>query len=404
MKKILNHFPWIRNKIKTAYLYLKYLKYGKGYRQRSQHNFMKISLNNEESFFGYYDKFPQQNNNILFYSTPYKTSALPSPEIPLKICIYDTIKSVARIATTTNSYNWQQGCRAHWIDNDRFIYNDFVESTYQAIVFDIKQGKKTKQYDIPVQDSYRDIFFLSINYRRLRTLRPDYGYYNLPPMCKKELQTIDNDGIWYVDMHTGKSNLLITIKSVVDLRAKYPDKTYHKINHVMISPNGDKFVFMHRWFCDDKKTDHLFLSDLKGDTRLISDYGMVSHYSWVTNDVLFGYMAGPEGNGYYRINVNDDTFLKLEDSNFIQYGDGHPSCCKSGFVADTYPDKGRMQYLFRYSFVNHDFESLAEFFHGINFQNESRCDLHPRYAKEYRSVFFDSIFTGRRQLYKMELE
>ncbi|TCK62360.1 glycosyl transferase [Seleniivibrio woodruffii] len=403
MKKILNHFPWIKDKIKTIYLYLKYIKYGKSYRQKSQHDFIKISLNDEESFFGYYDKFPQQNNNILFYSTPLKTSELPSPNVPLKICIYDTIDSTARIATTTMSYNWQQGCRAHWIDTNKFIYNDFVENSYQAIVFDIKQNRKIMQYDKPVQDSYKDIYFLSLNYRRLRTLRPDYGYYNLPGMSKKELQSLDNDGVWYVDMRTGKSNLLIKFNDIIDMNEESLSGVLHKINHVMISPDGDKFVFMHRWFCNNKKYDRLFLSDLKGNTRLLADYGMVSHYSWVTNDVLFGYMAGPEGNGYYSINVNDGAIMKFKDLNIRQYGDGHPSCNKSGFITDTYPDKGRIQYLLRYSFDNNDYECLGEFFHGVSYSNESRCDLHPRYNHEYRSVFFDSIFTGRRQLYMMGL-
>jgi Tol biopolymer transport system component len=48
-------------------------------------------------------------------------------------------------------------------------------------------------------------------------------------------------------------------------------------------------------------------------------------------------------------------------------------------------------------------KKIGEFFHGFNFVGETRCDLHPRLSSDGKTVFFDSVFEGRRRLYCMEL-
>ena len=40
---------------------------------------------------------------------------------------------------------------------------------------------------------------------------------------------------------------------------------------------------------------------------------------------------------------------------------------------------------------------------ALSLMVETRCDLHPRMSHCNRFVFFDSVFSGKRQLYRMEL-
>lgn len=401
MKKIINQFPWIKDKIKTAYLFLLYLQNKKKYRQSAQYQFNEIALNDEESFFGYYDKFPQQGNQVLFYSTSTPTYQKPSPVKPLKICIYDTSTSKINIVATTTSYNWQQGCRAHWLGEDKIIYNVFEDNRYKAVILDTKQNKITSIFKQPVQDSFKEEYFLSINYRRLYTLRPDYGYKNLPLMTQEELYETENDGIWYTDIATGEYKLLITLKSLSSFSV---NSGIQKINHITVSPSGDKFAFMHRRFIDGKKIDQLFISDLKGKVELISDYGMVSHYYWRNNNEIIGFMAGPQEKAYYKLNTQSKHFTRLTNQKLKLYKDGHPTGSQNTFISDTYPDKSRIQHLFQYNLETDSLHQIGEFFHSLRYRGESRCDLHPRYNEELGTIFFDSVLSGRRKLYKMGLK
>ena len=51
------------------------------------------------------------------------------------------------------TYNWQQGCRAQWIDNDRVIFNVLRNGGYRAAILSVRDGKITDEFPLPVQDA-----------------------------------------------------------------------------------------------------------------------------------------------------------------------------------------------------------------------------------------------------------
>lgn len=406
--RLLGRFPAIKQFAKVAYSRLVYLRARKSYRYRAAVEPVRFCDKGNSSFFGYYDKSPANSNGqVLFHSVSQGTKTVPSKEDSVELVVADNGgKVLHRLAV--KAYNWQQGCRAHWVTDDLFIFNDFNEDgqRYISRVFSVSEQREMRHFDYPVQDSFGTEYFISLNYRRLMTLRPDYGYRNLPGLTPEELGSLNNDGIWRVDFETGDAYMLVSLAQACAFSPK-PEfrQAVHKFNHVMISPSGSQLIVMHRYLIGQRRFDRLLLVDVEsGEMDLLSDYGMVSHCFWVDDNVVLGYLRGPKDkDGYWLINTQTGEFSPCAQDALSGYGDGHPHVFGDWFVTDTYPDKARMQHLLLANWKTGEVKELGEFFHGFEYSGESRCDLHPRFSQDGRAVFFDSVFTGHRQLYRMEL-
>ncbi|WP_102533411.1 glycosyl transferase [Vibrio breoganii] len=406
--RVLAHFPFVKKIAKSSYAKLMYMKHRKGYQFKSSKEVELVaSSSDKDTFFGYFDKSPMSSSGFtLVHRSLRSTSELPSEHDCVQLCVYDDLGN-SIFELETQAYNWQQGSRAHWLNEDLFIFNDFDEEIgkYVSRVCSIQQKKQIKQFDFPVQDSFRDKYFLSINYRRLMTLRPDYGYRNLPNLSMDEQRKTTNDGIWKVNLESGDHRMLFSIDDVMNIDwDKNFENTVHKLNHVMISPSGDRFIFLHRYYVGKRRVDRLLIANADGeDIRVLANFGMVSHCFWADNKTVLGYLKGHNGqNAYWLINVDSGEFRHFAEGKLDQYGDGHPHVVGDWFVTDTYPDKARMQTLLYCNWKTGEIRSLGEFFHGFSFNEETRCDLHPRMSIDGKYIFFDSVFDGSRQLYRMK--
>jgi hypothetical protein len=405
----LTRFPLAKSIAKDIYARVVYFKNKRAYRYKTENELKVISLPEEETFFGYYDKSPTSEGGFLLcHASKLRTSGLPSSDKKIDVCLFSSEGDLL-LRVPTSAYNWQQGSRTHWLNDDLFIFNDFdmERRTYISRVYSQRLLKEVKIFPFPVQDSYGTEYFISLNYRRLDTLRPDYGYRNLPKMTNSELrENLDKDGLWKVKFSSGEVELVYSLSDI--LKVDYIEifeKAIHKVNHVMISPGGDKFVFLHRYFINNRRYDRLMLADaVKGAIKVLVSYEMVSHYSWVGKDKLLVYMRGPHGvDSYYWLDVYTGNIIQIKDALLSRYGDGHPHAAEDFFVTDTYPDKARMQHLILSNIKTEKSIHLGEFFHGFEYKGESRCDLHPRLAHDRRKVFFDSVQDGKRKLCFVEL-
>ncbi|MDW1886837.1 glycosyl transferase [Vibrio sp. Vb2131] len=407
--RLLARAPFFKNFAKAAYSRLVYFRSKKDYEYDS--DFEVIPLNRDrdrESFFGYFDKSPvTDNNHTLVHRSGSRTEELPQGNQSIAIVIIDS-NGNELFEVKTRAFNWQQGSRAHWLDSEHFIFNDFDDEIQKYIsrVFSIKTHKEVKRFEHAVQDSFKSDYFLSLNYRRLMAMRPDYGYRNLPPLKEEELQQTDKDGIWKVSIESGQSELLLSIDDVkaIDHQSSFNNAT-HKVNHVSISRSGEHFIFLHRYFVGKRRVDRLMLSTTDGkEVKTLAAHGMVSHCFWADDSTILGYLRGPgEKDAYWLIDIHTGNMTHFANGVLDSYGDGHPHVVGDWFITDTYPDKARMQYLMLCNWKTGEVKRLGEFFHGFNFNGETRCDLHPRMSPDGNSVFFDSVFSGKRQLYHISL-
>ena len=88
--------------------------------------------------------------------------------------------------------------------------------------------------------------------------------------------------------------------------------------------------------------------------------------------------------------------------------DGHPSYSpdKSLVVTDSYPNRARVQelkILKDSDIYAREMKVVAKVFAPFKYDNDTRCDLHPRWSRDGKKICFDSVFEGHRGLYVVEV-
>lgn len=403
---MLSAFPGVKQFIKKTYINLNALVYRKDYIKNIFYGNRKITTlwnGSEESFFGYYDKSPENSNgDVIVHLTEYNTKNVPSATEEIKIAVIRNDGSQKVIGKTT-SYNWQQGARAMWLSDDLVAYNTFEQNKYAALVYSVSAGKIIKTLPEPIQDAKSTEYYLSINYRRIMEVRPDYGYRNMPRLTKDIMNSYEGAGILKVDYTTGETTEYICMADIVAVNPKpIFDKCFHVVNHLMISPKDTGLIFVHRYYEGKRRHDRLMYFDGKNLSCILDD-DMVSHYCWIDEDNIFGYVRVNGKNGFYTINVKTKKVIPCKVLNALATGDGHPTFNNNRIIVDTYPDKSRMQHLIMLDMKTQKVIQLLEVYQSVKYMNQTRCDMHPRFSLDGKSVYFDSVYNGKRELCRFEL-
>ena len=55
----------------------------------------------------------------------------------------------------------------------------------------------------------------------------------------------------------------------------------HKFNHLLFSPDGSRFIFLHRWTGPKGRETRMYTATPEGkDVRIVDDNGLTSHFMW----------------------------------------------------------------------------------------------------------------------------
>lgn len=406
LAKTLDAFPFVKKIARNSYQRLSYLlnkEKNFQYELHSKVNIQAVGSGTNESWFGYYDKSP--------WSTDMKYYAYHELEDSNKvnIKIWDVKKRKDFFSISSNAFNFQQGSMLHWFVNTHKIgFNDVRENKLVFVTYDL-DTKLEKVIAYPVQTLRpQNDKYLSINYKRLDKLRAEYGYTANVDNFEFDMP-YDQDGLWLVDIDSEKSELIISLNDLMN-NHYHPtmNQSNHKVNHAMFSPNGEKFIFMHRWLGSNGKFSRLYVSDLKGkNLKILLDDRMVSHYHWYddSNIVVWGRKESI-GDRYFFINVDSGETKILGESEINQFGDGHPSFApnKKWLITDTYPDKSRKRHLILYDYENNKHIKLGAFFAPWKYNDEVRCDLHPRWSPNGEFLSIDSAHEGIRKTYILDIQ
>ena len=407
LARTLNKTPWFKKLLKVSYQTLNYWVYRRSYRYQSGRSLNTIPLS-QETFFGYYDKSPISidQHHILFHQSSLNTRYRPDGATSISVCLWNIDQQAVVYQAEAKAYNWQQGARLQWLTSSKFIYNNYSDKLgYHAVIVHLgDDGYNEQIIASPIYDCHNDVFALSLSYERLYNLRPDYGYRN--HTTSEPLADDEDDGIFFIDFFTGQKKLLISLTTLSNVKPlPRNDKVQHKVNHIMISPNGKQFMFLHRYLINGRRYDRLMVANTDGtDLNILADDEMVSHCCWLNDNEILGYLRNSLlGDRYFRIDVNTKKIDKVGDGIIDNFGDGHPSIFKNLMVFDSYPNKSRMKELFLFNLETNELIKLGEFFESLKYRGQTRCDLHPRFSEDGTKIFFDSVHSGLRKLYWIDL-
>lgn len=406
INQYLTQFPLIKKAMKRIY---QLLMYAISPKIKSEGDIIRISPNDGmEYFFGYYDKSPwDASDRYMLCLRAKETYKSVSPKESADIILFDTKDNNSyRIIGQTRSWNVQQGCMLQWLGPDyleRIIYNDFRNGQYCSVILNIKTNEE-RIISKPVYSvSQNGKFALSLDFSRLHRLRKGYGYSNIPESTKDE-KCPNKPCIWYISLENGEIKSLMRYTDFIKFESRPEMKdAEHKVNHIMLNPSGDRFMVLHRWINGARKYTRLITANIDGTNMYnLSDDDMTSHCCWKSNTEILAFARKKEtGNGYYLMKDKTQDYQQMWPE--LVY-DGHPNYSpdRSLVVTDTYPDRVRIATVYC---INSDkVNRLARVFAPFKYDNDVRCDLHPRWNRSGDKICFDSVFKGQRGLYVINLD
>ena len=409
----LNKYPGIKKYIKRGY---QFAMYAISPKIKSEGAIICMSPNESgEYFFGYYDKSPwDATGQYILCMRAKDTWSEPDPLGEAEILLIDTKDNNSfRVIAKTHTWNVQQGCMAQWMGLDfssRIMYNDLRDGKYCSVILDVKSGKESV-LPMPVYTLSNDgKTALSLDFSRLHNLRLGYGYAELPEKTKG-VALPDETCIWKMDVETGEVTELLKYTDFAKFQPR-PEMqeagSVHKVNHLMLSPNGKRFMVLYRWFVGQRKYTRLITCNVDGsDMYVLSDDDMVSHCYWKNDEEIIAFERKKEfGPGFYLMKdkTQEWTHIWPQLSN-----DGHPSYCptdNSLVVFDTYPSRSRIQEVKigrDNDTAGSSVKTIAKVFSPFKYDNDTRCDLHPRWSRDGKKVCIDSVFEGHRGLYVVNI-
>lgn len=404
-KRIFERFPIIKRIAKRIYQLASVATSKEKFKLEGE--VIKASPDDEyEYFYGYYDKSPWDVSDRYMICLKVKqASKSVAPKEPGVVGIIDTqVDNKFREIGITHSWNVQQGCMAQWMGPDyqsKIIYNDFRDGKYCSVIYDFKNKKEEKVLPMATYDVARDgSFILSLDFSRLHRLRPGYGYSNLPDTTKGELCP-DKGCIWKVDVGTGE---VVELFKYTDFSAFEPDESMngaeHKVNHLMISPNCKRLMILHRWFKNGRKHTRLVTVNVdKTDMYNLSDDVFVSHCYWKNDDEILSFLRKKEsGDHYYLMKDKTQEYKMLWPE---LNTDGHCSYSFDGkyVITDTYPNRKRIASVYLCTEEDNRSRKIARVSAPFKYDNDCRCDLHPRWNHAGDKICIDSVHDGKRGLY-----
>jgi Tol biopolymer transport system component len=311
----------------------------------------------------------------------------------------------------SRAWCWQQGCMLQWRPGSRteILWNDRQDGHFVSHILDVNTNKKLTLPHPFYAISPDGRTAVAPDFRRVNVMRPGYGYAG-PGDPYEDEPAPEDSGIFRLDLKTGKQNLIVSLNQIANL-GKLPGEpkgAKHYFNHLLFNPDGSRFVFLHRWRMANQGsagTRMLTARPDGTDIRVVDPFGKTSHFIWRDTSHILAWAWHPShSNAFY---LYEDGTEKVEPvGKGVMTSNGHCSYLPGSewILNDTYPDRERKQHVYLYNTATGRKAPLGCFYCPPQYKGEWRCDTHPRFSPDGRSVVIDSPH-GRngRQMYLIDI-
>lgn len=374
-------------------------------------------------WFGYYDKleFDPSGRYVLGMETTFENRS-PEPDDVIKVGMVDLEDGDRWIELgQTRAWNWQQGCMLQFLPGSasEVIWNDREGDRFFCHILDIHTREK-RTLPFPVYTLSPDgKTALSVDFERINDMRPGYGYAGPPDPFSDQLAPAEG-GIYLADLQSGEKKLIVSLAQMNQMPLPdsedrafadfYTQKNW--FNHLLFSPDGSRFIFLHRWKATSKSGvggfgTLMYTSDLAGeDIRLVDASGFSSHFIWKNTDSILVWTRHPShGDGFYLFGDNDAQAAQIIGKD-IMTRNGHCTYLPGNewILNDTYPDEERLQHVYLYHLATGRRIPLADCFLDPKYKGEWRVDTHPRFSPDGTQAIIDCPDgAAGRQLWLLEI-
>lgn len=406
-------------------------------------------------WFGYYNYDPLSGDKQrLLCGRAGKDGVAPKKGDVIDIGYFDIATRDWHKVGESDSWNWQQGAMEQWLGDEEIIFNNSNGIHLFSEIHNVFSGEK-RIVNWP-------IYGITPDYGKSIALNLERSYwcraYHYQSVVNERLKgkVIEEDGIFSVDLRTGEKTRIISINDVI-CTGWTPEfeNAQHWLEHIMISPSGSKFCFLHRFALSDNVYSYktrLFIADIDGaNLTIVGDWHKQdwSHFGWVNDDSFtvysyeqyrryeprpfsqllpkhpfrallklyngltyrfFPYFVSRFLNGkrqYYQCySLNGhgvyENRTNIETSFFNI--DGHPSFTKDGkyMITDSYPDRKGYQRLIIYNTLTNKGIIVAMLYAGLK-DTPASCDLHPKLNRDNSIVCVDTAYDGRHHMIVFEI-
>jgi len=312
----------------------------------------------------------------------------------------------------SGSWGWQQGCMLQWVPGSKsqVIYNDREGDRFVSRVVDAFSGARQTLPHAIYSLSPRGKYAVTTDFRRINDLRPGYGYAGLPDPWADRTSP-EEIGIQRIDLETGEVKMLVSLADIVDV--PYPGgfgEGKHWFNHLLVSPDGQRTIFLHRWRTTPGRwSTRMFTIGLDGSglREINPGAGMVSHFIWRDPEHILAWTRHPSaGDAFYVMEDAEQGRMEVVGGD-VMTRDGHCTYLPGNrwIVNDTYPQgPQRLQEVYLYEVATGRRVSLGGFHLPEEYKGEWRCDTHPRHSPDGKWLCIDSPHTGEgRQMHLLDI-
>lgn len=377
-------------------------------------------------WFGYYDKleFDPTCRYVLGMEVDFEHRS-PKGDDVIKVGMVDLRENDKWIELgETRAWCWQQGCMLQWRPGCKteILWNDRQGDRFVCHILDVFTRKK-RTIPHPIYTLSPDgRWAVAPDFRRVNDMRPGYGYTGLPDPHADVLAPEDS-GIFHVDLETGQQKLVVSLADI----ARIPFEKYdlsgakHYFNHLLVNPDGSRFEFLHRWRMEGLSsfgTRMLTARPFGGtsgcptdgcdgsDVRVIDPSGYTSHFIWRDpKHILAWSRHESHQSAFYLFEDKEGGKIEVVGKD-VMTKNGHCSYLPGNqwILNDGYPDQQRRQTVYLYHVATGKVVPLGHFYSPPEYKGEWRCDTHPRFSPDGRSVVIDSPHTGQgRQLHLIDV-
>jgi hypothetical protein len=367
-------------------------------------------------WFGYYDKFQFDPTNrfVLANQVDFEHRS-PRADDVIRVGMVDLQDGDKWIELgTTRAWNWQQGCMLQWVPgtNSTVMWNDREDGQFVCHLLDVQSGKK-RTIGHPVYNLSPDgKWGIAPDFRRLNDCRPGYGYAGIADPNKDKLIPKDA-GLWRINMESGQQELLISFADAAQIpyEGGFSNGAKHWFNHLLFSPDGERFIFLHRWRGDKEGggfSTRLFTASKDGKELFDLDpLGKTSHFVWRDPAHVFAWAFYPShGERFYlyKDKTREVSVVGPDKMTVNGHNTYVPGTDYNWVLNDTYPDKERLQHPYLYHVPTDRRLPLGHFYSPKEYKGEWRCDTHPRSSRDGKLACIDSPHGGNgRQMYIIEI-